>query len=178
VIGPALADLLRLGRTFLWLSLICFGGGLGVVPEMQRQAVDRFHWVTAREFLDGYALSQLTPGPTMLVAVFVGYQAHGVVGALVAGTAMFLPTAVLTGLAARHWASLRQRPWAAAVERALLPIGIGLMTAGVYTLARTGIRDAPAGVIAAAAGFVLWTRKVPAVVVVLAAGVIGWLAAR
>jgi len=178
VIGPAVVDLLRLGRTFLWLSLICFGGGLGVVPEMQRQVVDRFHWVTEREFLDGYALSQLTPGPTMLIAVFVGYRAHGLLGALVAGTAMFLPTALLTGLAARHWATLRRRPWAAAVERALLPIGIGLMTAGVYTLARSGIRDAPAAAIAAAAGLVLWTRRVPAAVVVLAAGVIGWVAAH
>ena len=178
MIGPVLADLFRLGRTFLWLSLICFGGGLGVVPEMQRQVVDRFHWMSEREFLDGYALSQLTPGPTMLVAVFVGYRVQGLIGALVAGTAMFLPTAALTGLAARHWAVLRQRPWAAAVERALLPIGIGLMTAGVYTLARAGIRDVPGGVVAAIAGLVLSTRRVPAIAVVMAAGVIGWLAAR
>ena len=75
-----IADLARLGWTFLWLSMICVGGGLGVVPEMQRQVVDRFHWVTAREFLDGYALSQLTPGPNMLVVVFVGYGAHGLIG--------------------------------------------------------------------------------------------------
>src|SRR5262249_49578638 len=62
-------DLARLTWTFLWLSLICVGGGLGVIPELQRQVVDRYHWVTAREFLDGYTLSQLTPGPTMLVCV-------------------------------------------------------------------------------------------------------------
>ena len=84
-----IADLARLGWTFLWLSIICVGGGLGVVPEMQRQVVDRFHWVSAREFLDGYALSQLTPGPTMLVVVFVGYGAHGVIGSLVALVALY-----------------------------------------------------------------------------------------
>ena len=89
-----IADLARLGWTFLWLSIICVGGGLGVVPEMQRQVVDRFHWLSAREFLDGYALSQLTPGPTMLVVVFVGYGAHGVIGSLVALAAMFLPVSV------------------------------------------------------------------------------------
>jgi Chromate transporter len=120
-----IADLARLGWTFLWLSTICVGGGLGVVPEMQRQVVDRFHWVTAREFLDGYALSQLTPGPSMLVVVFVGYGAHGVIGGLVALAAMFLPASVLAALSARHWASLRHHPWAIAVERALLPVGIG-----------------------------------------------------
>ena len=173
-----IADLARLGWTFLWLSMICVGGGLGVVPEMQRQVVDRFHWVTAREFLDGYALSQLTPGPNMLVVVFVGYGAHGVIGGLVALAAMFLPASVLAALIARHWASLRQRPWATAVERALLPVGIGLMTAGVYTLARSGIRDVPGAAIAVAAVLVLWTGRVPAMLVVLAAGAVGWLAAR
>jgi chromate transporter len=77
-------DLARMTWTFLWLSLICVGGGLGVIPELQRQVVDQHHWVTAREFLDGYTLSQLTPGPNMMVTVFVGYRAHGLPGALLA----------------------------------------------------------------------------------------------
>jgi chromate transporter len=172
-----IADLARLAWTFLWLSIICVGGGLGVVPELQRQVVDRFHWLSAREFLDGYALSQLTPGPTMLVVVFVGYGAHGVIGGLVALVAMFLPVSVFAAVIAGHWVSLRQRPWAIVVERALLPVGIGLMTAGVYTLARSGIRDVPAAAIAVVAGLVLWTGRVPAMLVVLAAGGVGWLAA-
>jgi chromate transporter len=172
-----IADLARLGWTFLWLSIICVGGGLGAVPEMQRQVVDRFHWLSAREFLDGYALSQLTPGPTMLVVVFVGYGAHGVIGSLVALVAMFVPVSVFAALIARHWASLRHRPWAIVVERALLPVGIGLMTAGVYTLARSGIRDVSGAAIAVVAGLVLSTGRVPAMLVVLAAGAVGWLAA-
>jgi len=86
---------------------------------------------------------------------------------------MFLPTSVLTAVIARHWASLRHRPWATAVEQALLPIG--LMAAGVHTLARSGIHDVPTGILAALAGLVLWTGRVPAMVVVLAAGAIGWL---
>jgi chromate transport protein ChrA len=63
------------------------------------------------------------------------------------------------------------------VERALLPVGIGLMTAGVYTLARSGIRDVSGAAIAVVAGLVLWTGRVPAMLVVLAAGAVGWLAA-
>jgi chromate transport protein ChrA len=51
------------------------------------------------------------------------------------------------------------------------------MTAGVYTLARSGIRDVPAAAIAIVAGLVLWTGRVPAMLVVLAAGAVGWLAA-
>jgi chromate transporter len=170
-----MADLLHLAWTFLWLSFIAVGGGLGVLPEMQRQVVERYAWVTAREFVDGYTLAQLTPGPNMLVAIFVGYRAHGLVGALVAGVAVFLPTSLLTALVARRWARLRDRPWALAAERALAPVGIGLMGAGVYTLARSAVHDWSTSARAAAATVVLAARWLPPVVVVLVGGLVGWL---
>src|SRR6058998_897443 len=127
-----MSDLLLMTWTFLWLS-----GGLGVIPEMQRQVVANHQWVTAREFVDGYTLAQLTPGPTMLVVAFVGYRAHGLPGALLATVAMFLPTSLIVVLVAEQWQRLRTHRWAASAERALLPVGIGLSTAGAYTLARS-----------------------------------------
>ena len=170
-------DLARLTWTFLWLSLIAVGGGLSVVPELERQVVYRHEWITAREFLDGYTLSQLTPGPGMLVAVFVGYRAHGLVGAVLACMAMFLPVSILTGVITRHWETLRDRPWALACERALAPVGIGLMAAGVYTLARSGVQDWATGALALLAAVVLYGRWLPPIALVLAAGFVGWLAA-
>ena len=122
-----MAELALLTWTFLWLSLLCVGGGLGVIPEMERQSVSIHHWLTAREFVDGYTLSQLTPGPNMLIAVFVGYRAHGLLGGLLAGLAMFLPTSILAMVVSHHWQQWRTRPWAARAERALIPVGIGLM---------------------------------------------------
>jgi chromate transporter len=169
-------DLARMTWTFLWLSLICVGGGLGVIPELQRQVVDQHHWVTAREFLDGYTLSQLTPGPNMMVAVFVGYRAHGLPGALLACAAMFLPVSILTAAVARHWETLRERPWARACEHALAPIGTGLMAAGVYTLARSGIHDWATGALALLAAVILYARWLPPLALVVAAGLVGWLA--
>jgi len=171
-----LLDLLRLAWTFLWLSFLAIGGGLAVIPEMQRQVVDRFAWVTAQEFVDGYTLSQLTPGPNMLVAVFVGYRAHGLVGAAVAGVAMFLPTSLLTAVVSRRWSSAREHPWARAGEQALAPVGLGLMAAGVYTLARSAVHDWATAGLAAAATALLGSFPLPPIVVVLAGGVIGWLA--
>ena len=169
-------DLARMTWTFLWLSLICVGGGLGVVPEMERQVADRHQWGNPPEVLGCYTLSQLTPGPNMLVAVFVGYRAHGVLGALLACSAMFLPVSILTAAIARHWETLRERPWALACERALAPIGIGLMAAGVYTLARSGVPGWATGGLALLAAVVLYGRWLPPVALVLAAGLVGWLA--
>ena len=171
-----MSDLFRLAATFLWLSLLCVGGGLGVIPEMQRQVIDRHHWVTTREFVDGYALSQLTPGPGMLIAVFVGYRAHGVPGGLVAGLAMFLPTSLLAAVAARYWTDIRERAWARAAEQALAPIGIGLMAAGAWTLGRSAVHDWLTAGLALATLAVLWLGRIPPIVVVLGAGGVAWLA--
>ena len=142
-------DLLRMSWTFLWLSFLCIGGGLGVIPELERQSVTVHHWLTAREFLDGYTLAQLTPGPNMKVAAFIGYRAHGLAGGLLAAFAMFVPPAIV----AHRWRRICGRAWATAVERTLAPIGIGLMAGGVYTLARSAIHDTFTAGIAVAA---LW----------------------
>ena len=170
-----MSDMLRMTWTFLWLSLLCVGGGVGVIPEMHRQVVTNHHWVTAREFVDGYTLAQLTPGPNMLVAAFVGYRAHGLPGALLATVAMFLPTSLVTFVVADRWRRWRGQPWAVAVERALAPVGMGLMAAGVYTLARSALHDAPTVALALATALVLAARWMPPMLAILVAGVVGWL---
>ena len=170
-----MTSLLTLVWTFVRLSFLCVGGGLSAIPEMQRQVITIHGWVTAREFVDGYALSQITPGPAMLVSTFIGYRVSGVPGALLATAAMFLPTSILTWVVAHRWDRLRGRPWAMAVERALPPIAIGLMAAGVYTVGRSAVTDLPTALFAAAALIVLARRWLPTVVVVLAAGLLSWL---
>jgi chromate transporter len=170
-----MTDLLVMTWTFLWLSLICVGGGLGVIPEMQRQVVTRHAWVSAREFVDGYTLAQLTPGPTMLVVAFVGYRAHGLLGAVLATVAMFLPTSIIVVLVTAQWQRLRSHRWAASAERALLPIGIGLSTAGAYTLARSALHDVTTMAVALAAGLLLYHGRISAILVVVLGGVAGWL---
>ena len=70
---------------------------------------------------------------------------------------------------------LRVRPWAMAVERALPPVAIGLMAAGVYTVGRAGVTDVLTAVLAIASALVLARGWLPAAVTVLAAGAVSWL---
>ena len=170
-----MSDVLWMAWTFLWLSLLCVGGGVGVIPEMQRQVVLNHQWVTAREFVDGYTLAQLTPGPNMLIAAFVGYRAHGVSGALLATVAMFLPTSLLAVVVADRWQRWRGHRWAVAVERALAPVGVGLMAAGVYTLAQSALHDTLTVALALLTALSLAVRWAPPMLVVVAAGLAGWL---
>ena len=89
------AVLLQLFGLFAVLSVIAFGGGAGVIPDMQRAAVDQYHWLTAREFLDLFAISRASPGPGSMIVVLIGQKAAGLAGAAVSFVAMFGPTCVI-----------------------------------------------------------------------------------
>ena len=85
----------ELALYFVKVGAFTFGGGITVLAFMQDQVVNQFHWLTAQEFLDGLALGQLTPGPVLMLAAYVGYKAGGVWGGVVGALAVFLPAFVV-----------------------------------------------------------------------------------
>ena len=87
--------ILALLWTFGLMSLFAVGGANSAIPEMQRVAVDVQHWMSDKEFADLFAISQLSPGPNVLIVTLIGSSVAGVAGALVATVAMCGPTAVL-----------------------------------------------------------------------------------
>jgi len=127
---------------FTLLSMVAFGGGTGVLPDIQRAAVDVHHWLTAREFLDLFAISRAAPGPGSMIAALVGQKAAGITGAIVAFFAMFGPSSLLVFIVARFWNRAARKPWRAVVERALAPVGIGMTFASGLALVR-GTEHAP-----------------------------------
>jgi hypothetical protein len=72
-----MAGMVELAWVFLKIGVIFFGGGYVLIPLLHRLMVDHYHWLTLREFLDGVALSQLTPGPLAMLATFAGFRAGG-----------------------------------------------------------------------------------------------------
>jgi len=130
------ATLLQLFWLFALLSMVAFGGGAGVIPDIQRAAVETYHWLTAKEFLDLFALSRVGPGPGSMIAVMVGGKAAGAAGGVVAWLAMFGPSSVVVHGVARIWNRAARKPWRAVVEQALAPIGIGMTFATGFSLIR------------------------------------------
>ena len=151
----ALLTVLRdVGLGFVRIGLLAFGGGLGILPEMERLAVTAHGWVTHREFVDIFALSQVTPGPGMMMVMVIGLQAAGPLGALTAILAMFGPPSFLAAVAGDRWGRLAGWPPVQALGRALSPIALGLMVSGAYTLARSAV-DGPVTVLLAAGALAL-----------------------
>ena len=81
--------------TFAGMSVLLFGGGFVFIPMIQEIVVDSYGWVTNKEFIDGIALGQITPGPILISATFIGYKVAGVIGATAATIGIFLPPAML-----------------------------------------------------------------------------------
>lgn len=128
--------LIQLAGLFALLSMLAFGGGAGVIPDMQRAAVDTHHWMTAREFLDFFAISRAAPGPGSLIVVLIGQKAAGIAGAAVAFIAMFTPSCIVVYFVARFWHRAAQARWRAVVEQALAPVAVGMTFASGLALAR------------------------------------------
>lgn len=118
------------------LSLLAFGGGAGVVPDMERAAVDSYHWMTAKEFLDFFAIARAVPGPGSMIAVLIGMRAAGLLGSMVAFVAMFAPSCFIVFFVAKGWNRAANKPWRAVVEQALTPVAIGMTFAAGLALAR------------------------------------------
>ena len=89
-IGP-LSLLASITMTFLKVGLVFFGGGFVLVPVLHHRLVTELGWLNSREFLDGVAISTLTPGPIAVLATFAGYHVAGVAGALLATAALLAP---------------------------------------------------------------------------------------
>ncbi len=167
-----------LAGTFAQLSLLAFGGGASVLPEMQRQVVQVHPWMSAREFASLYALAQAAPGPNMLVSTLIGWQVAGLPGALVATGALCAPSSALTYVCAGLWDRMRGKPWRVWVQAGIMPVTAGLVMTGAATLVETTAHGwRMAALIAVATAVFLLSRLNPLLVLAAAAalGAVGAL---
>lgn len=154
--------LVALALVFGQLSLLAFGGGNTILPEMQRQFVSVHHWLSAGEFNALYGLAQAAPGPNMMVVTLLGWQVAGLWGALVATLAQFLPSSLLAGFVVHIFERARDAPWRRAIQAGLVPVTAGLVASSAALIAATAAAaPAPALVAAAVAGLSLATRVAP-----------------
>jgi chromate transporter len=162
-----------LAGVFAQLSLLAFGGGNAVLPEMQRQVVEVHRWMSAQEFAALYALAQAAPGPNMLVSTLIGWQVAGLGGALAATFGLTMPSSLLTLAVSSAWYRFRDAPWRRAVQAGLLPVTVGLITAGAVLLCQTTSTGWRPALLTAVATALFLGTKVHPLLVLAAAGLLG-----
>jgi len=177
-------SLVALMTTFASMSLTLFGGGYVFIPMIQEVVVERFEWVTSQEFIDGIALGQITPGPILISAAFIGQKVAGITGALLSTVAIFTPPAMLMVLLAGMLDRIKSSPVIQSVLTAIRVAVIGLIFKAfmnIFMMAwPTGSHDIPAyGLVAVIflASFIAMSRfKVDVVWIIPLAGLLGlWL---
>jgi chromate transporter len=152
---PSLA---RVAALFAGIGTFTFGGGLSIIALIEEHVVHRLHWLTPREFVDGLALGQLTPGPIIMLAAYVGYKTLGIAGAIVAAAASFLPSFVMMLALLPAFDRIRNLTWARAVIQGIVPGVIGVMAVALVRMAPHAAPDAPAVValIVTTAALLVW----------------------
>ncbi|MBE9065062.1 chromate efflux transporter [Leptolyngbya cf. ectocarpi LEGE 11479] len=142
---------------FLKVGTLIFGGGLVIIPLLEFEVVERLDWLSTADFINGVAIGQLSPGPVVLTAAFVGYKMAGFLGALISAVGIFTPSFLFIMLAAPLLVRLRKNPWVQAFLKGIKPAVVGAIMAAAVPLGQTTF------------GQVTWPLSVLAVVVAIAA---------
>lgn len=170
-----MTSLLMIAWIYLRIGLMFVGGGYVLIPLLNHIMVEQYRWLTLRQFIDGLALSQLTPGPLAMLATFTGFRAGGFPGALVATIFIFIPCVVLMLVVGRNYDRLKKIDIIGSTLNGLLPAVVGLVAAAAWDLGVSSLSGVKELVILAV-GFAIfkWTKVAP-MFVILGAGVVGVL---
>jgi chromate transporter len=158
------------------VGALSYGGGFVIIPLMQHDAVNHYHWMTSAQFLNAVALGQITPGPVVQTIAVVGYAAAGIGGALLAAAVAFAPSFVFVIGGGRHFDALRANRLVQAFLSGAGPASIGAIAGSSLPLGLALQHEWQVGILGAALLCIVVLRR-GVVPTLLAAGLLGIVAA-
>ena len=162
---------------FLRIGAVTFGGGYVMIPEIENEVVNSHHWLTHQEFADATALGQITPGPVLIMATFVGFRVAGTLGALLCTLCVFLPSFLMTIAAGSSFRRFRTNRQTQAFLRGVAPAVTGLLAAAAWSVARAGIHTVIGATMAIVILIILLRYRPNAFWVLMGAGLFRFLLA-
>ncbi|MCX5798513.1 MAG: chromate efflux transporter [Proteobacteria bacterium] len=120
-------NLVKLATVMIKIDLFAFGGGFAALPLMLHEVVSTRGWMDGKTFMDGIALGQVTPGPIIITATFVGYMLYGLSGAIVSTISIFIPSFFMLLFAAPFFDRLKTSKYFFGTTRAILATFVGLL---------------------------------------------------
>ncbi|MBN1570561.1 MAG: chromate efflux transporter [Acidobacteria bacterium] len=160
---------------FLKIGSVLFGSGYVLLVFLRADLVDRWHWLTESQLLDGIAVGQITAGPVFTTATFIGYLLSGIPGAILATIGIFLPAFLFVAVSGPLIPWLRRTRAAGAFLDGVNAASLALMAVVMIQLGRSALVDIPTLVICAAAAFLLLRYRLNSTWLVLGGTTIGIL---
>ncbi len=149
----------RLAVTFAILSLVSIGGANATLPEIHRQVVSVLGWMDDATFVNLFAISQVAPGPNILVVSLIGWHMAGLAGLVVATVAILMPSSALAFGVGRALARWDERVAVTTLKAGLVPVAVGLIMASGLVTARSSDHGVLAWLTTAAAAVVFVATK-------------------
>lgn len=166
----------KLLATFAGMSVLLFGGGFVFIPLMQESVVETYQWVTHKEFIDAIAMGQITPGPILISATFIGYKVAGILGATLATIGIFTPPAIIMVICSHYLQRIKGSQNAKAVLKGIRCAVIGMIAAAAYVVSLSAEASYVSAIIFAVALFALLKLKLEVVWIIPLSGIFGLLA--
>ncbi|MEC8935372.1 MAG: chromate efflux transporter [Planctomycetota bacterium] len=173
--GVVKATLAELGFVFLKIGSVLFGTGYVLVAYLERELVNERFGITIEQLLDAVAAGNVTPGPILSTAAFLGYLLHGVPGAAIASAGIFLPSFIFVVLLAKILWRLRASRSMGNFLDAVNASSVGLMAAVTVTLAQNTLFQWQSAVLAVLAMVLLVVLKWSPLWLIPSSSVAGWL---
>jgi chromate transporter len=166
------STLLKLSWVFLKIGALTFGGGIVIIPMVENEVVTNYGWLTKAEFIDAVTLGQVTPGPVIISATFIGYKACGILGAVVSTASVILPSFVMICLATEAIKKFRENKILANFLRGARIAVIGMVFDAGVSIGRSSLVDIKTILIAVISLICLLKYKINPIWILLGAGIV------
>jgi chromate transporter len=165
--------LLKLCWLLFVINALTIGGGFVMLPMLQKEFVEKYHWLTNQEFLDAIAIGQLTPGPLTVMNAVIGYKISGLIGAVLAMVSSYLPCIIIVTIVAKYYYNYRESIIVQSSFKGIKTAVIGLLSAVAITLGNTALVDPLTLGIAIISFAVITFTKTDPSFVIIGAGILG-----
>ncbi len=158
-----------------YINLFTIGGGYVMLPLLEKELVERLHWLSHQEFIEAIAVGQITPGPLTIMNAFIGYKLFGIAGAIGATISSYLPSLIVVTLICYYYQGFRRSPFVDAAFKGIKPAVVGLLMATAISLGKVSITDSFTGFIALLSFILIAFTKIDPTLIILGAGIAGIL---
>ena len=167
--------LITLALLFLKVGSLTYGSGFVIVGVLKQEFVDNLHWLTAKEFIDGIAFGQITPGPVVITSTFIGYMSAGIIGSIVSTVCIFLPTFIFVLILAQKIHKFKDNFYLQSLIKGANAAALGAILSTAFILAKDAIVDIPTVVLFLVALLILFLTKFKDIYMILLACLAGIL---
>lgn len=174
LLSPLLpANLITMALLFLKVGSLTYGSGFVIVGVLKQEVVDNLQWLTSKEFIDGIAFGQITPGPVVITSTFIGYMTSGVIGSIVSTVCIFLPTFIFVLILAQKIHKFKDNFYLQSLIKGANAAALGAIISTAFILSRDALIDVPTVVLFLVSLAVLFSTKFKDIYLILLSAAAG-----